>query len=215
MAPFAIGVMAKAPVPGQAKTRLIPALGADGAARLQRRLTLHTLLTAQTAAPGSVTLFTAGDPDHPFWAECREQFEIGVIPQQGGHLGERMQHALESLLRTHERAALVGTDCAVLEARHLSELCAALDRARMAFIPAEDGGYAAVAARELARDAFGPLDWGTARVMQQTRDALASTGWRASHDWNELPTLWDIDRPEDLARAEREASNVFRMRSSL
>lgn len=210
---FAIGVLAKAPVPGEAKTRLIPALGADGAAQLQRRLTLHALRIASAAAPGAVTLFTAGAPDHPFWAECRAQSGVDVVPQQGSHLGERMLHALQTLLRTHGRAALTGTDCPVLEAHHLAELRAALDHARMAFIPAEDGGYVAVAARKLAAPAFGPLDWGTAAVMQQTRAALAGAGWCAPPDWVELPALWDVDRPEDLVRAEREGLRALRQRS--
>ena len=120
-----------------------------------------------------------------------------------------MQHALQTLLRTHKRAALIGTDCPVLEAHHLAELAAALDSsARMAFIPAEDGGYVAVAARELAVPAFGALDWGTAAVMQQTRAALAVAGWYAERDWSELPALWDIDRPEDLTRVGREATSI-------
>ncbi|MEQ1438546.1 TIGR04282 family arsenosugar biosynthesis glycosyltransferase [Fontimonas sp. SYSU GA230001] len=200
---FAVGVMARAPVPGQAKTRLIPALGAEGAARLQRRLTLHALQTATAAAPGAVTLFTAGDPDHPLWTACRRQLGVTIVAQHGDHLGERMLHALQTLLRTHERAALTGTDCPLLEARHLAGLMAALGRARMAFIPAEDGGYVAVAAREPVAAAFGPLAWGTPAVMQQTRAALAGAGWRAGCDWCELPELWDIDRPEDLTRAQR------------
>src|SRR5690606_15548179 len=115
-----------------------------------------------------------------------------------------MRDALQTLLRTCDRAALVGSDCAVLEPHHLAALCAALDRARMAFIPAEDGGYVAVAAREVADAAFGALDWGTDRVMQQTRAALADAGWRPGSDWCELPALWDIDRPDDLERAGRE-----------
>lgn len=212
-ASFAIGVLAKAPAPGQAKTRLIPALGAEGAAQLQRQLTLHALQTATAAAPGAVTLFTAGNPDHPFWTQCRAQFGVTVVAQHGSHLGERMQHALQTLLRTHERAALTGTDCPVLEVHHLAELIAALDNARMAFIPAEDGGYVAVAARDIAAPAFGPLDWGTAAVMQQTRAALAGVGWRAQRDWVELPALWDIDRPEDLMRAEREGLPALQKRS--
>lgn len=208
---FAIGVMAKAPVPGQVKTRLIPALGADGAARLQHQLTLRALKTALAAAPGAVTLFTAGEANHPLWRQCHDQFGITLVAQHGAHLGERMQQALLALLRTHDRAALIGTDCPVLEAHHLGELQAALDVARMSFIPAEDGGYVAIAARELSAGAFGEMEWGTAAVMEQTRAALTVDGWRANHDWIELPVLWDIDRPEDLRRAERDG--VLPMRS--
>jgi rSAM/selenodomain-associated transferase 1 len=198
---FAIGIMARAPVAGAAKTRLIPMLGADGAADLQRELTLRTLATASAAAPGAVTLFTAGDAGHPFWSECVERFGVTLAAQQGEHLGERMWHALATLLRTHRRALLIGTDCPVLQSQHLRDLDAGLQRARMAFIPAEDGGYVAVGAREPAAVAFGALDWGSPQVMPQTRAALDGIGWRAGDDWHELATLWDVDRPPDLQRA--------------
>lgn len=201
---FALGVMARAPVAGETKTRLIPLLGADGAARLQRELTLQALRTATLAAPQAVTLFTAGDPQHPFWAECRQRHGVPVVGQRGEHLGARMLHALQTLLQTHDGAALMGTDCPALRPPHLVELRDRLQQSCMAFIPAEDGGYVAVAARSLVPSAFGALDWGTAAVMAQTRAALAAGGWHRDRDWAELAPLWDVDRPDDLERARRE-----------
>ena len=201
---FAIGIMARAPVAGETKTRLIPALGAEGAAQLQRKLTLQALQTAVQAARQAVVLFTAGDARHPFWAECTDRFGVRCIGQQGAHLGARMLHALQTLLQAHETAALIGTDCPALQPRHLIDLRDGVQTPRMAFIPAEDGGYVAVAAREPLASAFGPLDWGTSAVMAQTRAALRAGGWRAGHDWAELAPLWDLDRPVDLERARRE-----------
>jgi uncharacterized protein len=198
---FALGVMARAPVPGETKTRLIPLLGAEGAASLQRELTLQALRTATLAAPQAVTLFTAGDPRHPFWSECRQRHGVPVVEQQGEHLGARMLHALQALLRTHDVAVLIGTDCPALRPQHLTELCERLQHARIGFIPAEDGGYVAVAAREPTPSAFGALDWGTSAVMQQTLAALTAIGWQRDRDWTGLAPLWDVDRPEDLQRA--------------
>jgi uncharacterized protein len=198
---FALGVMARAPVACETKTRLIPLLGAEGAASLQRELTLQALRTATAAAPQAVTLFTAGDPQHPFWAECRQRHDIPIVEQRGEHLGARMLHALQTLLQTHDGAALIGTDCPALRPPHLTGLRDRLQRVRMAFIPAEDGGYVAVAARRLAPSAFGALDWGTAAVMTQTRAALSEAGWHRDQHWTELAPLWDIDRPDDLQRA--------------
>jgi uncharacterized protein len=198
---FAIGIMARAPVPGETKTRLIPMLGAEGAASLQRALTLQALYTATIAAPQAVTLFTAGDAQHPFWSESTDRHAVSIVEQHGEHLGARMLHALQTLLQTHEAAALIGTDCPALRPQHLTELCDRLRHARMTFIPAEDGGYVAVAGRELSAAAFGALDWGTSAVMQQTRAALTGIGWRHGRDWTELAPLWDIDLPDDLQRA--------------
>jgi glycosyltransferase A (GT-A) superfamily protein (DUF2064 family) len=65
--------------------------------------------------------------------------------------------------------------------------------------PAEDGGYALIALRRVSPRLFADIDWGGPRVMAQTRERLAALGWR----WRELPTLWDVDRPEDVARLRR------------
>lgn len=200
---LAIGVLARAPVAGACKTRLIPLIGAPGAARLQRHLIDHTLTTACAAAPGAVTLFTAGEaPDAP-WSVWQQRFGVPVVPQAGLDLGERMKRALTQLIGRAERALLIGTDCPLLAARHLQAAARQLARARMVFVPARDGGYVLVGARELNADAFRGIAWSTARVMEQTRDALRARGWRGGRDWAELPTLWDIDRPADLRRAMR------------
>lgn len=202
-AKLAIGVLARAPVAGACKTRLIPLIGAPGAARLQRHLIDHTLTTACAAAPGAVTLFTTGDaPDAP-WSAWQQRFGVRLAPQVGAGLGERMRQALAALLDRSEHALLIGTDCPLLKVRQLQAAARHLARARMVFVPAQDGGYVLVGARELNADAFRDIAWSTARVMQQTRAALRAGGWRSRHDWTELPTLWDIDRPADLRRAMR------------
>jgi hypothetical protein len=112
-----------------------------------------------------------------------------------------MRQALAVLLGRSEQALLIGTDCPLLEVHQLQAAARRLARARMVFVPAHDGGYVLVGARQLNADAFRDIAWSTARVMQQTRDALRASGWRSRHDWAELPTLWDIDRPADLQRA--------------
>lgn len=209
---FAIGVMARAPVAGEAKTRLIPLLGAEGAADVQRELTRRALALACAAAPGAATLFTAGGEEHPFWAECGAAFDIAVEPQRGADLGERMLHALSALLRRHTRALLIGTDCPVLRPEDLVQAATMLGAARMVFTPAEDGGYVLVGAREVHASAFQGIAWGEAGVMRDTRAALAAAGWRAGLDWRELPTSWDLDRPEDFQRAS--AAGLLSQRSN-
>jgi glycosyltransferase A (GT-A) superfamily protein (DUF2064 family) len=94
---------------------------------------------------------------------------------------------------------LIGSDCAVLTPGLLRRAAAALADHDMVFVPAEDGGYVLVGARAGARlaPAFTGIAWSTARVMAQTREALAA----AAIGMAELEPLWDIDEPADWQRA--------------
>lgn len=197
-----IAVLAKAPVAGGAKTRLIPLLGASGAAELHEQLTLQALETACAASLGKVTLFAASEIDHPFFTECVRRFGVTLVPQQGEDIGERMLHAIQHLKSTCLRVLLIGTDCPALSPDDLRAAAHSLQgQSRMVFIPAEDGGYVLVGASDVATAAFKDIDWGTSEVMRQTRLQLAGVGWVQSRDWQELPVLWDIDLPDDYRRA--------------
>lgn len=197
--PVAVAVLAKAPVAGLAKTRLIPALGAAGAARLQRRLTLRTLHTAQAAAIGPVTLWCAPDVQHRFFRALAHTRGLACRPQAEGDIGQRMAAAFEA----HAQAAptvplvLLGTDCPALTPTLLQATAQALrDGTPAVVVPAEDGGYVLIGLRQPQPALFAGVDWGTDRVMAQTRDRLAALGLAA---W-EPATLWDLDRPADLAQ---------------
>jgi uncharacterized protein len=190
-------VFAKAPVPGQAKTRLIPALGAAGAAELHARLVRHTLRQALAADVGTVTLYCTPDDRHPFFAECARDFGVELQMQQGADLGRRMAHALACSLRTFLRVLLIGTDCPALSpdilrdaAHRLREDCAVV------FVPAQDGGYVLVGLRDMMPEIFSDISWGAEVVMAQTRAHLRVQGIR----WQELPLHADIDTPRDLPR---------------
>lgn len=196
----AIGVFAKAPIPGHAKTRLAPLLGAEGAARLQAQLIERSLATAGAALPGAVTLYTDGGDD-PTWADCIRRHGVPRFAQQGKDLGARMLRALNELLAQAETALLIGSDCPALDPATLQAAAAQLQDRRMVFVPAEDGGYVLVGARTPLPSAFVDMPWGSDAVMAQTRARLKSAGWRADKDYAELPALWDLDRPEDYRRA--------------
>lgn len=176
-----IVVLAREPRAGRVKTRLIPLLGAAGAARLHARLVERTLATARAAALGPVELW-------------------GTRRQRGADLGARMEHALRSGLRRAGRVILIGSDCPVLRSAHLRRAERWLAGGADAVLaPAEDGGYALIALRRVSPRLFAGVDWGSARVMAQTRERLAALGWR----WRELPEVWDVDRPEDYRRLQR------------
>lgn len=194
--PVAIAVFAKAPIAGQAKTRLIPALGAEKAAALQRAFLRRTLHTARAAGSGPVSLWCAPDCRHPVFIEYGEEFDLSLHPQVEGDLGERMLAVFQSLCRSGP-VLLIGTDCPALSPMHLRASAQALRSGRDAvLLPAEDGGYVLIGLRRPERLLFEGLAWGGSGVMAETRLRLRRAGLR----WEEPALLWDVDDPDDLAR---------------
>ena len=190
-------VFARAPEPGVAKTRLIPLLGADGAATLQSLLIERTLATAMAADIGRVELWCAPTAQHPLLSACMQRHGIAGATQCEGDLGARMQHAVAATLAVAARVLLVGTDSPALTAGDLRAAAAALAASHDAvIIPAEDGGYVLLGLKRWDPRLFNDIAWGTDQVLAATRARLAALGWR----WRELPASWDIDRPEDFAR---------------
>jgi rSAM/selenodomain-associated transferase 1 len=199
-------VFAKAPNAGEVKTRLIPALGADGAAALHGQLLHRTLVTATNAGLGPVELHCAPDENDPFLRDCGRHFGIALAPQRGDDLGGRLHHAFEEALARHARVIVVGTDCPVLTEQHLRDAQQALAGGNDAvLIPAEDGGYALIGLTQCDARLFNDIPWGSDTVLTTTRERLKELRWR----WHELETLWDIDRPEDYRRwSERVIENA-------
>jgi rSAM/selenodomain-associated transferase 1 len=191
---IAIAVLAKAPLPGFAKTRLIPALGAEGAALLQARLVEHSVATACAARIGPVALWGAPDESHPLFQTIGARLGVALARQRGGDLGERM---LSAVAAAHVPVLVIGTDCPALTADHL-RLAADILRsgADAAIIPAEDGGYALIGLRAAAPTLFSQMHWSVPSVMEETRRRLRDLGMT----WQEPVTLWDLDLPEDIER---------------
>jgi uncharacterized protein len=192
---IAVAILAKAPVPGFAKTRLIPALGAEGAAALQTRLIARAVATAAAAKIGPITLWVTPDGTDALFASLSEKFDAKIQQQPEGDLGDRMYAALE-----RGPGLVIGTDCPALSAAHLRAAAEALGTHDAVAIPAEDGGYVLVGTRKPQPSIFSGMKWGTPTVMAETRKKLQSLGLT----WKELPTLWDVDTPEDHARMQRE-----------
>ena len=187
-------VLAKAPVAGYAKTRLIPALGVAGAAALAQRLLDHALAQARAARLGPVDLCCAPDRDHPAFARLATLAGVVLSCQAPGDLGQRMSQALGRALAATPRALLIGSDAPALDAAMLQRAALALDQADAVFVPAFDGGYALVGLRRPAPSLFADMAWSTAHVMADTRQRLAAAGLHHV----ELPSLADIDGPADL-----------------
>jgi uncharacterized protein len=191
----AVAVLAKAPVPGFAKTRLIPLLGAEGAARLQERLVDRALATALAAEIGPVTLWCAPDGTHAFFREAARRHGVRLAAQPEGDLGERMLSAFRAA-PGGQALVLIGTDCPVLDPSHLVDAAALLAGADVVMAPAEDGGYGLLAARRPIAELFEGMPWGTDQVAALTRERARSCGLRLT----ELPTVWDVDTASDVGR---------------
>lgn len=186
-------VFAKAPVPGEVKTRLIPALGAPAAAELHARLARRTIETALSAHVAPVELWCSPDDAHPFF----RSFALPRRIQHGRNLGTRMAHAFDVTLAESHFAILIGTDCPALSGEYLRAAAEHLAQGEDAVLgPAEDGGYVLIGLRRHDPRLFEDVRWGTAQVLDATRARLEERGFR----WHELPCLWDVDRVEDLQR---------------
>ena len=186
-------VFSKAPIAGKVKTRLIPALGEEGAAQLHQELLTICIDKVNAAKNVEVALWCAPDIYHPYF---RAQ-SLPCYPQQGDDLGEKMAYALEQALTDCDQAVLLGTDSPALS---LSTLMSGLENLRSGYdaviVPAEDGGYVAIGMRYVDRVVFEGVNWGSDQVYRQTVERFERLGWR----WKALEMCWDIDRPNDLER---------------
>ncbi len=193
-----ISILAKAPIPGLAKTRLIPAIGAHAAAALQERLTEHAVSIALAADIGPVTLWCTPDPSHAAFRELVARYKITLKRQPDGNLGRRMLAAMQA---SAGPTLVMGTDCPALAADDLRTAANALrDSADVVLIPAEDGGYVLIGARAPQPELFSGMAWDTATVLAETRARISAKGLACI----ELSQLWDVDTEPDLARLERE-----------
>ena len=188
-------VFAKAPLPGTVKTRLVPRLGAEGAAALHARLVKHTLSTVREAGFRNVQLHGA-PADDPFLRFCASRYGASLSEQCAGDLGMRMHHAFRHAPGQYG-ALLIGSDCPALMAAHLRRAARTLaESADAVLVPAEDGGYVLIGLARADSLVFEDVRWGTADVLDQTRERLRKLGWR----WRELDTVWDVDCEADYDR---------------
>ena len=175
----AILVFAKAPLAGYAKTRLIPLLGAEGAAQAQTQLLRHSLATAAAAAPRQLQLWCDPDTTHPELQAATARFGATLQTQLGADLGARMAHGFGMALAEVPAAICIGTDCPALTVAHLQQAAARLrDGCAAVLVPAEDGGYALIGLRRPVQDIFSGIEWGSDRVLAQTRERLRARGLR-------------------------------------
>ncbi len=191
-------IFSKAPVPGQVKTRLTPALGKSAAANLHGYMLEETVKLAQQSQLSSIDLYCAPDTQHDFFKYLQQEYSINLKTQTGVNLGERMFNALSSTLQNHHSAVLIGTDCPAMDNDYLQQAFKLLEENKTDIVigPVEDGGYALIGAKKINPQLFENIDWSTEQVFTQTLQKINQLNWK----YHKLNTLWDIDTPVDLQR---------------
>lgn len=191
---ISLHLLARTPEPGRVKTRLIPALGDEGACDLQRLLVERALeLPADTF---SERFFWLDDGPDDSLVELAEAHGWTVMEQPAGDLGERMRRIAALGLAESDGVVLIGNDCPALDGDYLAAACEALREQEVVLGPAEDGGYVLLGLRRIDPLLFESMPWGSDRILALTCERLQQLGWA----YGLLPVLWDVDRPEDLPR---------------
>ena len=196
MMPIRIVIMAKAPVEGFAKTRLIPALGAAGAAQLAKKMLHHTIATALTSKLGTVEICATPDPTDAVWQNLALPSNLVWSAQGDGDLGERMARVAARTTQNGEAILLIGTDCPAMDVFTLHEAAQALHDYDASLLPTYDGGYALLALKRFDNRLFENMPWSTSTVALQTLQIMAQMDCEVKL----LQTLHDIDEPIDLAQ---------------
>jgi uncharacterized protein len=199
-------VFTRYPIPGETKTRLIPELGPEGAATLQREMTAFTMQTARRTCQAEwrqleVHYTGADEPSMRGWLGP----DADYVAQAGGDLGERMYFAVHrSLDRGSERVVVVGTDCPELNGGQIRQAFALLRTHDLVLGPSEDGGYYLIGLSKPIADLFVDIDWGTDTVFDRTIEIAK----RCELQIALLPKLRDVDVPEDLPVWRQTIENV-------
>jgi rSAM/selenodomain-associated transferase 1 len=198
---FIIQIIAKAPLAGLAKTRLIPALGAAGAAHVAEKMLNNTLsVCAQACCVEAEDYELACElclnpaPDSEVWRGMAVINGFASHAQVEGDLGARMAAAVERGLSSSDGVILLGTDCPEISAQTLHWAGNALLSHDACLIPSVDGGYVLLGLRRFDSSLFTDIPWSSAEVAALTRNALRESNMC----FLEHPVMHDIDEPQDL-----------------
>lgn len=189
-----IVIFAKVPLPGFAKTRLIPALGAQGAADLALRMLDTTLMAACDADIGPVELCVSPAIEDSCWHDISLPARVKTSSQGAGDLGQRLARAAQRIVAAGEPLLLIGTDCVEISPALLQQAARRLLQHDAVIYPSADGGYALLGLRQFDPLLFDDIPWSTPQVCQQTIARIQALGWQLAQG----ETLHDIDEPDDL-----------------
>ncbi len=210
-------VFAKSPILGSAKTRLQPLLPKEFSLALHCQLLKTILKQWSASAICPIECWLAGDEDSFVEKIINDEAaNLKALPlwqQKGQDLGERLAHAIEttfahaqfattsSKINTQKQKKIkgvfvVGSDCPFINAEYLRDACLKLEKYDAVIGPADDGGYVLLGVKVSNTKLFKDIDWGKSSVYEQTLSRLRET----KLNYYELPSLPDIDHPQDLLK---------------
>ncbi|MGB3655135.1 MAG: TIGR04282 family arsenosugar biosynthesis glycosyltransferase [Rivularia sp. (in: cyanobacteria)] len=189
-------IFTRYPQPGKTKTRLIPALGVEGAANLQRQMTEYTLSKVKKLCKSIAISFEVRFADGNLqlmqsWLGTELNYQL----QGEGDLGKRMENSfLNAFNKGAQKVVIIGIDCPGVDTEVLVEAFEKISDCDLLLGPAVDGGYYLIGLKRAIGELFINIDWGTAKVLQQTVDIAQQLNLSVGY----LRSLADVDRPEDL-----------------
>lgn len=194
-------IFAKAPIAGHAKSRMIPLLGREGAAKLHQEITdwLLSKVVDESIADSlyATELWVASDSTHPFFEQCKNRYDIALKLQKGEDLSERQFHAISSSLQESEHVVVIGSDVVSITQYDIQQAFDALEQGyELVIAPAEDGGYGLIGCAKIDAAVFDGIPWGSGQVYV----GMVRNLNRLNYNWKQLSNVWDLDRPEDLMR---------------
>jgi len=193
----AIALFAKAPLPGRVKTRLVPPLTHEDAARVARASLEDTARFIVPAVPANWTLFLDGDADRPL-RTLAEEAGIAIAPQRGADLGERLAAAFRDLRAKGARRVLaIGSDAPTVDPERILEAVDALSVCDVALGPTEDGGYYLIGTSGEHDSIFEEIPWGSGAAAAATLERARERGLEVRL----LAPWYDLDDPASLLRA--------------
>ena len=189
-------IFTKAPVPGKCKTRLIPCLGEEGAAKLQERLINKIINDLDDFQLCPFEIWQSETTNYFTERVLKLKNNIEIHTQSGNNLGQRMSNALNDGLKRSTKLIIIGSDCIDYSKHYLTTALLALSKQQIVIGPAYDGGYVLIGATSFYPDIFKDICWGTEYVFEQTIQKLTLLGL----EFTQLNRLHDIDTPNDLER---------------
>lgn len=208
MADSALVVFAKAPIPGQVKTRLCPPLTPDEAATVHGSFVIDTLERSRAAVakyrlPVDRYLACAPSSTLAFFKVMEERQAVRLLDQEGTDLGARMHRVFETLFRrNYRRVVIIGTDVPSLPLERYQQAFDLLTRFDIALGPALDGGYYVIGLKQSAPTLFEEMPWSTDRVLPLTKEKAATLGLSIGElaQWRDVDTIADLNILIDASR---------------
>jgi rSAM/selenodomain-associated transferase 1 len=196
-----VAILAKAPLAGRVKTRLVPPLTPLEAAGVARACLEETLGRFPARVPAVWTLFLDGAPDELLRAAAARA-GARIEPQGEGDLGARLERAFARLRREGARRVVaIGADSPTLPPERIAEALAFLESRDAVIGPADDGGYYLIGLSREAGDLFRDTPWGTADVARVAAERARARGFTLEH----LASWYDVDDAPSLRRLLNEA----------